>query len=253
MSSWIIKNNASKKKTIKPVTMYHDTSNSRSLSAIYMDLLAAYIHSQKNGNYCNLWDPNGLIKLSFKYNPQIIHLKELPETNTLSFSDYKTTVDQLKFSDIKKYASKLIDYNSDFNNSISQAFNKASINSKFDLAIHLPFDNSAQEYINLIKEYQIKSKKVSLSIYVMATSYDMVKDLIKLGDSSWNIVSMSKNPLKDGENFFSMMAEVKLMSTIPSLILDFTQDIDRYIYMVHENIRDLHYFKEINDTQWFLI
>lgn len=253
MSSWIIRNTASKKKIIKPVTMYHDTSNSRSLMGIYMDFLASYIYSQKNGLSCNVWDPNGLIKLSFKSNPQVIHLKELPEINTLSQSDYKNMIDSLKFTDIKKYASNIIDYNSDFSNSISQAYNKASIKAKFDLAIHLPFESSPQVYVDLIKQYQLKSKKATLSIYAMATSYDMVKDLIKLGDSSWNIVSMSKIPLKDGENFFSMMAEVKLMSTVPSLILDFTQDIDRYIYMVHENIRDLYYFKEINDTQWFLI
>ena len=233
--------------------MYHDTSNSRSLMAIYMDFLAAYIYSQKNGEPCNIWDPNGLIKLSFKRNPQIIFLKEKPETQALTLSNYTNIIEPLKLTEIKKYSSKVIDYNSEFTNSISQAYNKLSIKTKLDLGIHIAFETSIPVYIDLIKAYQLKSKRVSLSIYVMTPSYDIVKELIKLGDPSWTIISMSKLHAKDGDNFFSMMAEIKIMSTIQSLILDYSQDADRYIYMIHENQRGLDYFKEINDAPWFLI
>ena len=124
MSSWIIKNTIPRKNNIQTVTMYHDTSNSRSLMAIYMDFLAAYIYSQKNGEPCNIWDPNGLIKLSFKRNPQIIFLKEKPETQALTLSNYTNIIEPLKLTEIKKYSSKVIDYNSEFTNSISQAYNK---------------------------------------------------------------------------------------------------------------------------------
>ena len=253
MSSWIIKRTVPMKKTIKPVSIYHDTSNSKSLMAIYLDFFAAYIHTQKNGESCNIWDLNGLIKLSFKSNPQLIYLKEKPEANALTISDYSNTIKPLKDTEIKKLLSKVMIFNSEFNNSINQAYIKASIKTKFDLGIHLPFENSVALYIDLIKAYQLKSKKSTLSIYVMATSYDIVKELIKLGDPSWTVISMSKIQQKDGEHFFNMMAEVKLMSTISSLILDFSQDMDRYIYMIHENQGDLDYFKEINNVNWFLI
>ncbi len=241
------------KKDIKPVSIYHDTTNSRSLMAIYMDFFAAYIHNQKNGESSTIWDPNGLIKLTFKSNPQLIFLKEKPEANALSVSDYNNTIKPLTMTEIKRLISKVMVFNSGFSNSINQAYNKASINIKFDLGIHIPFDTNISLYVDLIKAYQLKSKKATLSIYVMATSYDIVKELIKLGDPSWNVVSMSKIQAKEGEFFFNMMAEVKLMSTISSLILDFSQDLDRYLYMTHENQRGLDYFKEVNDSQWFLI
>jgi hypothetical protein len=50
-----------------------------------------------------------------------------------------------------------------------------------------------------------------------------------------------------------MMAEVQIMSILPALILDFTESVDRFIYMMHRNMKGVDYFNEINGLEWSLI
>ena len=71
MSSWIIAKGIPKKKSVAPITAYHDTTSSHDIPSIYMDVLAAYIYNVKLGNTCSIWDPSGIISTSLTYNPQI--------------------------------------------------------------------------------------------------------------------------------------------------------------------------------------
>ena len=85
----------------------------------------------------------------------------------------------------------------------------------------------------------------------MAPSYEVVTAFKALGDTSWTITSLSKSPPKDAaEAFLYSMAEVQILSIAPALILNFEYGIDRFIYMMHRDLKNIEFFREINNVQW---
>jgi hypothetical protein len=256
MSSWIIAKGIPKRKTAAPITQYHTTELSADIPSIYTDALAAFIHSQKMGETCSIWDPSTILSLSLQYNPQMKLLKEKPETSASSVSSYSPSLAPMKLKDIQKIAVTALQYNSNFNQSVKQVLEKAGIRQVFDIAIHLvgPPGENIQIYSDILKAYQAKSKKTILSIYVMADSYASVLALQQSGPPSWKIVSLSRTPVKvPSEVFIQTMAEVQLLSSTPALVLDFSQSLDRLVYVLQRSPTGLDFFKEIKDRQWTLI
>ena len=251
MSSWIRSKSLPAKHKVTPVAVYHDTSSSTNVISMYMDVLASYIYNQKLGEFCTVWDPIAVLTASLKSNPQVKLLKVKPEEPATPTTIYVSTVSSMKLVDIQKYASTLFQYTSSFTTSINHILEKASIKSTFDMGIHLSETNLAT-YVDLIKAYQLKSKKTTMAIYVMADSYSTVTAFQKLGSPSWTVVSLSKTPNTNSQ-FLQTMAEVQIMSVLPALILDFSNDVDRFIYVMRPNKTQLDYFREVNGTPWHLL
>jgi len=255
MSSWA---RAKVIPTKKPVTVsaYHDTSDSPDIPSIYLDFTQAYIFSQKMGENCFVWDPSGILNSTLKYNPQVRILKEKPQISPTSKQTYKSLTDSMKIADVQKFARNVFEYDPGFNQSIMQILQKASIKSAFDISLRIVPDVSGtnlQSYVDIVRAYQVKTKKVRLSIYLMAPSYDVVTAFKTLGDTSWTITSLSKSPPKDAaEAFLYIMAEVQILSVAPALILNFDYSVDRFIYMMHREFKNLEFFREINNNSWSL-
>ena len=256
MSSWIIAKGIPKKKVAEPITQYHSTEVSSDIPSIYIDTLAAYIHTQKMGETCSIWDPSTILSVSLQYNPQIKLLKEKPDAAASSVSSYSPSLAPMKLKDIQKFALTVLQYNSNFNQSVKQVLDKGGIRQVFDVGIHItgPPGENIQIYSDILKAYQAKSKKTSLSIYVMADSYASVLALQQSGPPSWKIVSLSRTPAKESvEIFIQTMAEVQILSLTPALVLDFSKSLDRLVYVLQRSPTGLDFFKEIKDRQWTLI
>jgi len=256
MSSWIIAKGIPKKTKPVAITQYHSTEVSSDIPSIYIDTLAAYIHSQKMGESCSIWDPSTILSLSLQYNPQIKLLKEKPDAPASSVSSYFPSLAPMKLKDIQKFALTALQHNSNFNQSLKQLLEKAGIRQVFDIGIHItgPPGENIQIYSDILKAYQAKSKKTILSIYIMADSYATVLALQQSGPPSWKIVSLSRTPAKEpAEIFIQTMAEVQVLSSTPALVLDFSQSLDRLVYVLQRSPTGLDFFKEIKDRQWTLI
>lgn len=252
MSSW----NRAAKIYAKPkinIPFYYDVSNSSDISILFLNVLGAYIYSQKQNEKCTLYDPLGFIPLSIKYNPQLKSLKEIPEgVDTLNQQSLISITNLMKFADIFKYAQDLFQYTPDFNRSIVQVLEKASIRAAFDIGIHISTDD-LQYYADTIKEYQRKSKKPKLSIYVRADTYDIVSDFQKLCDPSWKLTSLSKFPADTGASMtFRDLAEVQIFAVLSAAILDFSNPLDKFIYLMQRNPKGFEFFREINGLSWTL-
>ena len=251
MSSWIIAKNNVRKKLTVPITQYHDTSMSSDIPSIYMETIAAFIYSQKMGETCSIWDPTKIISTTLKNNPQIKLLKERPEAPGLNANT--SILASMKFKDIQKIAATLLEYTPVFTRSVMQVVEKTVARQTFDIGLHIPGNDISRlsTYSDNIKAYQVKTKKTNLSIYLMTDSYEIVKAFQQIGLPSWKIVSLSRNSINDpSDNFIRMMADVHVMTTVPALILDFNESIDRLIYLIHTG---LVFFKEIKDQQWHLL
>jgi hypothetical protein len=257
MSSWLRAKAVPKRKPIA-IPAYHDTTSSSDIPSIYLEFMAAYAYSQKMNEVCNVWDPSGIINVTLKYNPQVRVLKEKPEdSRILTLGDYSNMTATMKFGDIKRFAINVFQYDAEFNQSVIKVLEKASIKTVFDIGIHLVSDlsgSSLPRYVELIKAFQKKTKKTALNIYAMAGSYDTLTAFKSMADPTWKITSLNKGADINGSlGFLNMMAEVQIMSILPALILDFTESVDRFIYMMHRNMKGIDYFNEMNGLEWSLI
>jgi hypothetical protein len=241
------------------VTKYHDTSSSPDVFSMFLNYIGAYVYSQKMGETCNVWDTDGTLKNTLRMNPQVKLLKERPELEPLSLSEYKNITSSMKFKDVQKFASSLMVYDNDLNQSVVQYLKKAGINGLFDLAIHIMKDPAGpdialmKKYVSLIRAYQVKTKKTNLNIFVMSDNYTTVTQFQTYCDSTWKISSLSKNPVKNNsEEFIKAFAEIQVMTAVPALILDFQRPVDRFIYLMQRNPK-LDYFTELNSMEWFLL
>jgi len=257
MSSWSksIKQYAKPKQTIP---FYYDISNTVEISRTFLELLGAYIYSKKQNEICSIYDPNGFISMALLYNPAIKLLKEAPaNTNQLSLKSFRDITANMKFSEIKTFASSLFNYEPLFNQSIINVLQKASIKSAFDMTIHLITDASGINipfYISTIQEYQKKSKKTALNIYLMTDSYANVTAFQAVADPSWKLTSLSKFPPTDAASaLFQQLAEVQIFALAPASVLNFQYPLDRFIYIMHRNSKGFDFFRELNGAEWSIL
>ena len=185
-------------------------------------------------------------------------MPEIPEkTDRLSLETCVNVVSNVKFADVQKAAANLFQYLPDFNRSILQVLEQASIKTAFDFGIHLVSGTTKENigfYVNTIKDYQKKTKKATLSIYVMADSYKEVTDFQTSCDPSWKLTSLSRFPIKDSSSqAFRELAEIQIFAVLPAAILNFEYAIDRFIYIMQRNVKGYDYFKEESGKTWSLV
>jgi hypothetical protein len=89
----------------------------------------------------------------------------------------------------------------------------------------------------------------------MAESIDLIKQFGRLGDPSWKLSSMTKAPTNDNRiKLIQTLAEVKILTSQPALILDYTDPVDRFITLMHRGgPNGPEFLKLMSDQEWFLV
>jgi hypothetical protein len=255
MSSWVRGAKTYAKRTIT-VPFYYDITTSKNIASTFLELLGAFIYSRKQNENCTIYDPNGLINDTLRYNPGIKMIKEVPENTTqISLASLINTSKTMKFPEIQQHASTIFQYMPAFNTSILQVIQRASIRAVFDIALHITANESGNVdlayYVNVVRDYQKRIKKANLSIYVMADSFQLVTQFQKAGDNGWSIVSLSKFPVANASDLlFQEMAEVQIFAVVPAAVLDFSHSIDRFIFLMQRNPKGYAYMREVKNREW---
>jgi len=256
MSSWIrgSKGKAFAKPVARP-TFFSDLSDCTDIASMYMNVLGTYIFAQRMGEPAILLETTGLIENTLKFNPQLrIVDKALDNSSLIHRNSIKDMTDAMVFSDVKKYATNIFQYTPAFNSSIMGILEKASIKSIFDIGVHLSCDSSGTQlafYVDALKVFQKRTKKSALSVYVKASSYDLVQQFQSLCDPSWKLTTLSKTPAANFlEYSLRQLAEVQIFAVLNAAVLDFNHPVDRFTYVMHRNPKGYEYFKELNNKPW---
>ena len=255
MSSWLRGVKTYAKQTIS-LPFYYDITQTKDIASTFLELLGAFIYSRKQNETCAIYDPNGLINDTLRYNPGIKTIKQLPENTTrISLASLINTSKTMKFPEIQQHASSIFQYMPAFNTSILQVIQRASIRLGFDIAIHITANESGNVdlayYVNVVRDYQKRIKKANISIYVMADSFQLVTQFQRAGDNGWNIVSLSKFPVANASDLvFNELAEVQIFAVAPAVVLDFSHSIDRFIFLMQRNQKGYPYFREVKNREW---
>jgi len=237
---------------------FYDISNTSEIAQTFLELLISYIYARRLNEKCIIYDPNDFLSSSIRYNPQVKLLTTLPDESTpIQLSSMTSLITPLKFAELRSYAADLFQYLPAFNQPILQVLQKASIRAPFDIAVHLETDASGvilPFYINAVKEYQKRVKKASLTVYVMADKFNSVTQFQKDGDASWTVTALSRFPATDAASaVFQQLAEVQIFAIAPAVVLNFSNTIDRFMYIMQRNPKGYDFFKELNGKPFSLV
>ena len=261
MSSWIGSTRSfAKKKTLENVEYFLVSPSPRSITTTLLDAFTAFVYNTRMGNRTYYVDQSNLLLSLFENNQQCNYLKELPESGFQqdSSSMFKSLSIKPKFSDIQKLAAGFFLYELSMNRMLTQTVEKAGIRSLFDIGVHLHCDLSGTEIANYVKEvraYQAKTKKKTLNIYVMTANIDHVKMFGRLGDPTWKVNAMSKIPSSDPQILLMQeLAEIKILTAQPALILDYNDSTDRFIILMHRGgPTGPEFLKLMSSQEWYLV
>jgi hypothetical protein len=258
MSSWNRGGMKIAPKPKPPVISYYDLTKTVNVGSTYLEFLGTYIYSQKMNEVCNVYDPLRFISTTLKYNPQVKVLTQIPkESNEIAVTSINSIVSTMKFPEIQKYAASVFEFTLPFNSSLVDVLNKASIKTIFDIGLHITTGASGEIlpiYTDILRSLQKKSKKATLNVYVMADSYAIVQQFQKLCDPSWKITSLSKTaPKNESEAIIQKLAEVKIFAALNAAVLDFSNPVDKFIYLMNRNPKGYDIFVEVNGLGWSML
>ena len=87
----------------------------------------------------------------------------------------------------------------------------------------------------------------------MADSCALVTKFKISCEPSWNITSLSKTILtNESDIMLQKLAEIQIFATLPAAVLDLSNPIDKFIYLMHRNQNGFEFFREINGLNWSL-
>lgn len=231
--------------------------NSGDIHASLMNMLACYIFNQKMGDRCFVYDEAQFLPNLLNQNPQIAILKEYPaDTQTLQPSAVRGVISNLKFPEIQKYAGSVFVYRPEFNGAVIDVLTRNGIRSVFDIGVHLTPDASGAfvQQIQLLRNFQQKTKKPTLTVFLAADFPQYVQEFIKHADPSWKLFHVNKNAPKNADEFFiARMAEVQVLAATPALILNYESSLSRFVHLMHRNLRDIEYLKTTTARPWSLV
>ena len=255
MSSW---NPTSKlyAKTRSIPDLFHDITKSSNIYTLLLEFLGAYIYSMRQNLSCIIYDPNGTLKKIIMFNPILKFVTTRPEnTNEIKESDILGAINSIKLQQVKAYAEALFRYTQGLTYSISQILQKASIRlGATDISVHIYDVSQINKYVHEIRDYQKKTEAKKISVYLMAETADNITRFKRAADPSWTVLNINKLDINDdSELFMTNLAEVEILATSKAVILDYTNPIDRLVFIKRRNKMDESFVKEVDNKPWFLV
>ena len=255
MSSW---NPTSKlyAKTTQIPDLFHDITKSPNIYTLLLELLGAYIYSNSQNLSCIVYDPNGTLKKIIIFNPILKFVTTRPDnTNEITGSDILCAINSIKPQQVKAYAEALFRYTQGLTFFISQILQKASIRlGATDISLHIYHVSQINKYVHEIRDYQKKTEAKKISVYLMAETADNITQFKRAADPSWTVLNINKLDINDdSELFITNLAEVEILATSKAVILDYTNPIDRLVFIKRRNKMDESFVKEVDNKPWFLV
>ena len=254
----------------------------------FNQLFYSYLYCEKNVELLYVYDkPNCVSRdfLMFKNilneNSLIKYLKEIPKNTTrmnYNMIANNPSLSAIPFTRLKKTAQSIFSFNSSAQEKITALIREKGLErSRFDVGIHIRSGDKITtgemqeieliEYIRAIRTIQTKLNKKELTIFVMTDNYSLYEELVDRGDPSWSITTLEEpsaytssghtqvafNNLPEEKRvtlFYQFLTELHIMQRIPNLVLTFSSNVGRFLYLTSYAVQDEENVISLDVPKW---
>jgi len=248
----------------------------------------SYLYCEKNVELLYVYDKPNCVSDNFPMfqsilneNSLIKYLKEIPK-NTKRM-DYNTIVNNhslsaMPFSRMKKTAQNIFSFNSSAQEKITSLIRERGLErTRFDVGVHIRSGDKIttgemktigiNEYVQALRKVQNNLKKKDLNIFVMTDNISLYEELLARGDPSWSMTTLEETSAytAKGHNqgvfnllpqekrvslFYQFLTELHIMQRIPNLVLTFSSNVGRFLYLTSYAVQDEENVISLDVPKW---
>lgn len=255
MTSWAnLKSVATKK--FEPViqSWYAPPTGDYVTDSLYF--LYAFAYSQRAAEPFYIHDTDAFFQPYLKSSPILHFLKETPSSGTeLTPSVLRPVLEKMFLPSLKRTMNNIYQFNGMTSTRISTLLQMQGLSAKsFDVGIVLDVSGCVQPVIASLKQFQKRTGKKRLDIFVMTDSQQLLGEFVFGGDPSWNYRSLlSSNAPKDAETrLLKTLAELTVLQRLDTLVVRFSSPIGKLLYLTSNSITSDSSIYSYDGSSWSL-
>lgn len=269
MTSWVkAQSGQTKRKINEPAYFFQPTRGG--ISSNLNGLIYSVLYALKQGETLSVYDHPNCVSATFpmfedilKGNPNIRYLKSPLGSTNLGSSLSKTgpIFANYRLSQIRQVAQDIFQLNDDATRAVQSILeSRGTSRTGWDVGVHIRSGDKIRTgemkeipisaYIQAVQGFQTRFNKKNLRVFVMTDNWKKWEEFKKAAPSSWVIGSLiQKNAHTENgydqtsfdaqpENvrlrmFFEFLADLFIMQTIPNLVLTYSSNIGRLLYLIN--------------------
>ena len=275
------------KQTAPSISQYFQPTQG-GICSNFNQLFYSYLYCEKNVELLYVYDkPNcvsdnfPMFQSIFNENSLIKYLKEIPkDTKRMNYNTIVNnhSLSAMPFSRMKKTAQSIFSFNSSAQEKITALIREKGFErTRFDIGIHIRSGDKITtgemkaiqitEYIRSVRTIQSKLNKKELNIFVMTDNYSLYEEFVARGDPSWSITTLEElsayttsghtqlgfNLLSQEKRttlFYQFLTELHIMQRIPNLVLTFSSNVGRFLYLTSYAVQDEENVISLDVPKW---
>ena len=226
MSSWANLQTTSLKKKEINVRSYFEPISDEYVGST-LAFLYAFSYSQRSAEPFYIRDTKGFFQPLLQSSPILHYLKESPSSGQnicLDLIQTEKTLSSMSLNTLRRNVRSVYQFNSSTQSQINRFIVNFGVDRKtFDVGIVLDVSGTPAQAIQTLKTFQKRSGKKSLSVFVMTSDMELLRQFATQGDSSWSFTSLlQKNqPSENSYQLFKTLAELQVLQRTPVLAYRF--------------------------------
>ncbi len=254
MTSWgSIRTNPLKQKE-PTIRSYYSSESDYATSTLQM--LYSFVYCQRVAEPFYIHDKKGYFQPLLQVSPILHYVKESPPGAT-NFADdvnqLAPVLNQLSFNTLKRTIQSLFLYNNETKARIDTFLsNFGLVKQTFDVGIVLDISGCVAQVIPLLKQFQKRTGKKTLRVFVMTDTMNLLQEFAQKGDPSWSYVSMMRfnTPQDDTYKLLKTLSEFHLMKQIEFVAVKLGSSVGKLLYLSSEKVVNESQILAIDGVSW---
>jgi hypothetical protein len=256
MSSWANLKTVPQKKFEPTLQSWYSPATGDYVSDTLL-FLYSFAYSQRSAEPFYIQDTKGFFQPLLKPSAILHFLKEQPSSGTqLTLSTVKPVLEKLFFPSFKRTVSSIYEFNGMTSARIINLLQVQGLfNKVFDVGIVLDVSGCVGPVIASLKQFQRRTGKKKLEIFVMTDSEPLLGEFVFNGDPSWNYRSLlSTKPIPDPETrLLKTLAEINVLQGVDTLVVRLSSPIGKLLYLTSRVITSESSLYSYDGSSWSLV
>jgi hypothetical protein len=186
MTSWANLNTVSLKKK-EPIRNFF--SSDEDYATATLKFLYTYVYLQRNADPFFVYDEQGYFQPLLKTSPVIHYMKETGQGMNYAndIKSFDSVFKTISLQSFRRTVNSVYQYNPFTASKIETILSTSGLRKQiYDVGIVLDISGCVPTVIAGLKQFQKRTGKKTLNVFVMTNDMDLLKEFALTGDTSWN-------------------------------------------------------------------